>query len=100
MKNTEVGTETEHQTKNNIQISTAGNNHRTIIVSEKKNDKNHGKLNINQLNNSTCDKIHVNNSSNYEEREPLDQDDKKIENEEITEQINPNTLHNKDLVQL
>ena len=100
MKNTEVGTQTEHQTKNNIQISTAGNNHRTIIVSEEKNDKNHGKLNINQLNNSTCDKAHVHNSSNHEERQPLDQDDKKFENEEITEQINPNTLHNKDLVQL
>ena len=35
-KNTEVRTQTEHQTKNNIQISTAGNNHRTITVSEKK----------------------------------------------------------------
>ena len=35
-KNTEVSTQTEHQTKNNIQISTAGNNHRTITASEKK----------------------------------------------------------------
>ena len=35
-KNTEVSTQTEHQTKNNIQISAAGNNHRTITVSEKK----------------------------------------------------------------
>ena len=94
-KNTEVSTQTEHQTRNNIQISTAGKNHRTIIASEKKNDKNHEKLNINQLNSSTCDKTHVTNSNNNEEREPLDQDDKKSESEEITEQINPNTLHKK-----
>ena len=38
-KNTEVSTQTEHQTKNNIQISAAGNNHRTITVSEKKKIK-------------------------------------------------------------
>ena len=61
----------------------------------KKNDKNHEKLNINQLNSSTCDKTHVNNSSYHEEREPRDQDDKKSEKEEITEQINPNTLNKK-----
>ena len=61
----------------------------------KKKDKNHKKLNINQLNNSTCDKTHVNNSNNNEERETLDQDDQKSESEEITEQINPNTLRNK-----
>ena len=35
-KNTEIITQTEHQTKNNIQISTAGNNHCTIIASKKK----------------------------------------------------------------
>ena len=35
-KITEVSTQTENQTKNNIQISTAGNNPRTIIASEKK----------------------------------------------------------------
>ena len=35
-KNTKVSNQTDHQTKNNIQISTAGNNHRTIIASEKK----------------------------------------------------------------
>ena len=41
-KNTEVITQTEHQTKNNIQISTASNNHCTIIVSEKKKKKTTG----------------------------------------------------------
>ena len=50
------------------------------------------KLNINQLNNGNCDKTHVNNS-NDEERETLDQDDKKSKSDEITEQINPNTRH-------
>ena len=35
-KNTEVGTQTEHQTKNNILISIGGNNHRIITASEKK----------------------------------------------------------------
>ena len=35
-KITEVSTQTENQTKNNIQISTAGNNPRTIIANEKK----------------------------------------------------------------
>ena len=92
-ENTEVSIQTKHQTKNNIQISTAGNNHHTIIAIEKKKDKNHKKLNITQLNSSTCDKIQVNNSNNNEEREPLDQDDKKSESEGITEQFNPNTLH-------
>ena len=38
-KNTKVSTQAEHQTKNNIEISTAGNNHRTITVSEKKKIK-------------------------------------------------------------
>ena len=66
----------------------------------KKNDKSHEKLNINQIKSGTCDKTHVNNSRNHEEREPLDQDDKKFESEEITEQINPNNLHKKDLAQL
>ena len=55
--------ETTKELKNTIQISTAGNNHRTIITSETK-DKNQKKLNINQLNNSTCDKTRVNNSIN------------------------------------
>ena len=35
-KNTDASTQTDHQTKNNTQISTAGNNHRTLIASEKK----------------------------------------------------------------
>ena len=38
-KNTEVSTQNEHQTKNNIQIPTAGKNHPTIIASEKKKKK-------------------------------------------------------------
>ena len=99
-KNTEVSTQTDHQTKNNTQIYTAGNNHRNTIASEKKYDKNHKKFNINQLNSSTFDETHVNNSNNNEEREPLDQDNKMSESEEINEQINSNTLHKKDLAQL
>ena len=59
------------------------------------NFSNHEKLNINQLNSSTCDKTHVNNPKNNEQREPLEQHDKKSESEEITEQINPNSLHKK-----
>ena len=43
-KNTEVSTQTEHQFKNNIQISTTGNTHSSMLASEKK-DKNHKKLN-------------------------------------------------------
>ena len=35
-KNTEVSTQTKHQTKNNILISIGGNNHRIITASEKK----------------------------------------------------------------
>ena len=99
-KNTEVSTQTEHQTKNNIQISTAGNNHRTITVSEKKKNENHKKFNICQLNSSTCGKTHVNNSNNNEEREPLDQGNRKSESEEIIEQISPKTLHKKDSAHL
>ena len=38
-KNTEASTQTGHQTKNNLQIITAGNNHHTIIASEKKKIK-------------------------------------------------------------
>ena len=91
-KNTDASTQTDHQTKNNTQISTAGNNHRTLIASEKKQ---HKKLNISPLNNSTCDKTHVNNSNNNKERENLDQDDKKSESEVITGQINPNSPHKK-----
>ena len=44
-KNTEVSTQTEHQFKNNIQISTTGNIHSSMIASEKKKDENHKKLN-------------------------------------------------------
>ena len=77
-KNTEVGTQTEQQTKNNIQKSTASNNHRTIIASAKQNDKNQEKLNINQLNSETSGKTRVNENSESEERGPLDQDDKKL----------------------
>lgn len=57
--------------------------------------KKHKKLNINPLNNSTCDKTHVNNSNNNKERESLDQDDKRSESEVITGQINPNSPHKK-----
>ena len=77
-----------------MQTFTTGNNHCTIIASEK-NDKNHEKLNINQLYSSTCDKTHVNNSSNHKVRETLYQDDEKPGSEEITEQIKLNTLHKK-----
>ena len=71
--------------------------HRTVITSEKENDKNHKKPNISQLNSKTCDKTHVNKNSNNntKEREPLDQADKKSESEEITDQSNPNTQHKK-----
>ena len=64
---------------------------------------NHKKLNISLLNSKSCDKTHVNTNSdnnNNEEIEPLDQDDKKSESEEIIEQSDPNTLHVKDLAQL
>ena len=96
-KNTEVSTQTDQQNINNVQTSTASSNHR-----EKKNVKNHKKLNISQLNSKTCDKSHVNKNSNNntKEREPLDQADKKSESEEIIEQSDPNTLHKKDLAQL
>ena len=50
-KNTKVSTQTDQQNINNIQTSTASNNHR-----EKENDKNHKKLNISQSNSKTCDK--------------------------------------------
>ena len=40
--------------------------------------------------------MHVNENSNNEERKPLDQDDEKSEDEEITGQSNPNILHKKD----
>ena len=64
---------------------------------KKKYDKNHKKFNIDQLNDKTCDKTHVNKNSNNntKEREPLDQADKKSESEEITDQSNPNTLQKK-----
>ena len=72
-KNTEVSTQTNQQTKNNIQTSTASKNHRTIIASLKENCKNHMKLNINQLNNKTCGKsdANKNDSNNNGDREPL-----------------------------
>ena len=80
-KNTEVSTQTNQPTKNNIQTSTASKNHRTIIASLKENCKNHKKLNINQLNNKTYGKSDANkNDSNNNgdrerererEREPL-----------------------------
>ena len=35
-KNTEVSTQTKHQTKSNILVSIGGNNHRIITASEKK----------------------------------------------------------------
>ena len=81
-KNTDVTTQTKHQTESNIQISTAVSNHRTIIASEK-SGKNQKKLNINQLNSGTCGKTHVNNSHNNEEREPLDQDDENMKVKEL-----------------
>ena len=40
--------------------------------------------------------VHANENSNNEERKPLDQDDEKSEDEEITGQSNPNILHKKD----
>ena len=49
---------------------------------------------------TTCDKTHVNENSNDEENELLDEDEKKLESEEITKQSNPNILHKKDLAQL
>ena len=96
-KNTKVSTQTDQQTINNIQISTASSNHRTVTTSEKGNDKNHKTSIITQLNSKTCAKTHVNKNSNdnTKEREPLDQADKKSESEEITEQSNPITLHKK-----
>ena len=79
-KHTEVSPHTKHQPKNNIQISIVGNNHRTIIASDQKKDENHKKLNINQLNNSTCEKTHVNSSNNNEEEgKALNEGDKKSE---------------------
>ena len=39
-KNTKVSTQTDQQTKNNIQTSTPSNNHCTIIASAKENDEN------------------------------------------------------------
>ena len=54
-ENTEVSTKTNKEAKNITQASTAITNHRIIIASGKKNDKNHKKLNINQLNSKICD---------------------------------------------
>ena len=99
-KNTEVSTQTGQQIKDNIQTSTASNNHCTIIANAKENAKNQQKLNMNQLNSNTSDKTQVNGNSNNEKREPLDQDDEKYESEEITQQSNPSILHKKDLAQL
>ena len=91
-KNTEVRSQTDQQNLNNMQTSTASNNYH-----EKENDKNHKIRNFSQNNSKTCDKIHVNKNANNntKAREPLDQADKKSESEEIIEQSNPNTLHEK-----
>ena len=70
-KNTEVSTQTDQQTKNNIQAFTASNKHCTKIASAKENDNIQKKLNINQLNSKTCDKTRVNVNSDNEEREPI-----------------------------
>ena len=80
-----------------MQTFTAGNNHRTILARRKENGTNHKKLNINLLKSKTFDKTHVNKNSNNnnEEKEPLDQEGKKSETKEITEQIlcTKRTLH-------
>ena len=93
-KNTEVSTYTDQQIKNKYTDIQSSNNHHTIIVCGKESNKNYKKLNINQLNGNTCDKIHGNENSynNNEDRKPLDQDDKKSEKEEIAELSNPNIL--------
>ena len=49
-KHTEVSTQTNPEVKNNTQTFPASKNHRAIIVSEKENDKDQKKLNINQVN--------------------------------------------------
>ena len=100
-KNTEVNTQTDQQNINNIQSSTASSHHRFVISSEKENDKNDKKPNISQLNSKTCYKTHTNKNSNdnTKERKPLDQDDKRSESEEITDQSNPNNLHKKKTFQ-
>ena len=45
-KNAEVSTQTDQQTKNDIQTYTANNNHRTVIASTKENGKNRKKSSI------------------------------------------------------
>ena len=70
------------------------------LPSEHENDKSQVNLNIYMLSCKTCDKTHVNENSNDEENELLDEDEKKLESEEITKQSNPNILHKKDLAQL
>ena len=64
-----------------MQTFTASSNHYSVINSEKQNDKYHEKLGISPLNSKTCDKTHVNKTSNNntKEREPLDEADKKSE---------------------
>ena len=69
-KNTEVSTQTDQQSINNIQAFTASKNHCTKIASAKENDKNQKKFDINQLNSKACDKTGVNKNSDNKEREP------------------------------
>ena len=69
-KNTEVSTQTDQQSKNNIQGFTASKNHCTKIASAKENDKNQKKFDIDQLNSKACDKTGVNKNSDNKEREP------------------------------
>ena len=56
-KNTEVNTQTDQQTKNNIQAFIASNNHYTKTASANENNKNQKKLNINQLNSKTRENL-------------------------------------------
>ena len=53
--------------KSNIHKFTANNKHHTKLASTKEIDKNQKKLNINQLNSKTCNKIRFNENSNNEE---------------------------------
>ena len=63
------------------------------MTNTKENDVDQKKLKINQVNSNSSGKTHVKENFNNEVREPPDQDDKKSEREEITEQRNPNVLH-------
>ena len=66
----------EHQTKNNIHISTAGNNHRIIVASEKKKTKKNTLISPNFLVRKFCGKAQFPHSfgpiaRNYEETVPF-----------------------------